>query len=109
MTPVVVALFARLDANETAPGSESQFAFEALLRCKEEMGIQEFTRRSMRASFAERERFKQIEFRQKEAHEGMSFGIVSPDTMDMLRNKSDRQERAGTYYSIVITYRKVIL
>ena len=57
---------------------------------------QEFTRRSFRAKFAERERFKELEFKQAEAHASMWFGVVTAETMDMVKNDADKAERAGS-------------
>ena len=64
---VVEALYGKLSSEaEGARAAEEKLeALEALVRCKEEMGEQEFNRRSMKAKFAEREKFKELEFKQQ--------------------------------------------
>ena len=50
----------------------------------------------MRAKFAERERFKELELKRAEAHASMWFGVVTAETMDMVKNDADKAERAGS-------------
>lgn len=96
---MIGALYGKLDASITANDKnneegENEYAFDALLRCREEMGDQEFQRRSMRSNFAERERFKQIEFRKNEAAASLAYGIVPQKTMDMIKDRQDRADGA---------------
>ena len=48
----------------------------------------------MRAKFSEREKFKELEFKQREAQAGMWFGVVTGETMDMVKNEADQAQRA---------------
>ena len=93
---VVEALYGKLssEAEGARADEERREAMEALVRCKEEMGEQEFNRRSMKAKFAEREKFKELEFKRQEAHASMWFGVITGDTMDMVKNDTDKAERA---------------
>ena len=93
---VVEALYGKMssEAEGARAAEERQEALEALVRGKQEMGEQEFNRRSMKAKFAEREKFKELEFKQQEAHASMWFGVVTGETMDMVKNEADKAERA---------------